>query len=151
LFDDLPDQSLRIPGDRRFMYVMTFEFLQEIHVDRLAVCHPAELLGEECLPGNIADYRLRLNRLQSAKVRWSHIEEAEAAILPIQNGQSNQQFLQLCLVYRTAGLERSKHINNFDGYYSALLPTLASWRRIINGCASRYYAKITWQSISPPI
>ena len=109
----LPAESLRIPGKRRFRDVLTFQFLSSIKGDELTVYHPVEVLGEECMPGNITSYRQRVTRLESAKIKWGSIEKAEASILPIENGRSNEQFLQLCLVYRCAGLTEEQAFQQF--------------------------------------
>lgn len=109
-----PTTSLRIPAERRVLDPVTLQYLNrqfEDVVEEIPVYHPALLL--HTLPNQIRESLLTKRRKLRSFRANRKIEEAEASV-HFYDGQSNDAFLELCNVYRCAGLTEEKALARFQ-------------------------------------
>lgn len=108
-----PTTSLRIPAERRVLDTQTLQFINqplEQILQNMFIYHPALIL--DGLPAEIREDLLTKRRKLRSFRASRRIEEAEKSI-HFFDGQSNDAFLELCNVYRCAGLKQEEAVYRF--------------------------------------
>lgn len=109
-----PTTSLRIPVERRILDSQTFQFINrplEDLTETMPIYHPALIL--DMLPDSMRESLLTKRRKLRSFRSNQRIEQAENSI-HFYDGQSNDAFLELCNVYRCAGLSEEEAVCRFQ-------------------------------------
>jgi len=140
---------LRIPAESQMIDPDNLQLLNisfEIWADQVKAYHPAILFDDNYLPKTLRD-TLTERKTNYRKLRaLPKIEQIEADLLPLQNGNTNDKFLQLCNVYRCAGLSVEDAVYRFQlcfiqspGYTGDLLKVRRLTSRITNEFKNNQY------------
>lgn len=109
-----PTTALRIPTERRLLDPVTFQLLNqqfETVVENMPVYHP--VLVFNTIPEDIREtLQTKRQKLRSFRA-LGRIEKAEQAV-HFYDGASNDAFLELCNVYRCAGLSEEDALYRFQ-------------------------------------
>lgn len=109
-----PTTALRIPAERRLMDPATFQLLSqpfEAVLDAMPIYHPVVVFYT--IPEEIRQTLLTKRRKLRSFRAVGRVEDAERSV-HFYAGQSNAAFLELCNVYRCAGLDEDEALYRFQ-------------------------------------
>jgi len=138
-----PNTALRIDSKDSFLN-NNFQLLNVDYktiIENIERIHPVEIMGNDILPNSIrqslAEKRYTLKTIKAIE----SIEAVENKLLPLENGATNEAFLQLCNIYRCKGLDIDDALFRFtmclekSPYYTG---DLRNYRRLKSRVESEY-------------